>query len=171
MSEVTPEAPTRPSSGGKKENVFTHKFGPLPMWAWVAIISAVLIGYYYWKNKKAASQTPTVPDASQVPQFVNQVYTNVTPPTAPATPATPEDVDLAPWHDERGKSPKIRNWEHKHPGQEYPFNSNPEFQPSMTQAATVPGQTTGPLVMPPAKEGGGGTGPPRRGKHKGLRDR
>jgi hypothetical protein len=167
VSEMATETPAQPKAG-KRENVFTHKFGPLPMWAWVAIVAAVLIGYYYWKNKKAAAQQQTSPTgAGQVPQFVNQVYTSVVPPTAPEDEGKekekePKDVDLAPWKDEARKAPKIKAWEHKH-HQEYPFNSwqgeptkeelaafkaNPEFQPAMTQSQGVPAQAAGPMVMP-----------------------
>ena len=96
--EAAPAAPAAPAAGGGKQggNVFTRKIGPMPMWAWVAIISVVLIGYAYYRNKQsaaAASTTATGTDASQVPQFVNQTYTSVTPPTAgppgPTGPAGP----------------------------------------------------------------------------------
>lgn len=91
MSQMAPEAP---APSGKKENVFTRKIGPLPMWAWVAIISAVIIGYAYYKNKNAASTAATTAgttDASQVPQFVNQTYTSPVPPVAgPPGPAGPQ---------------------------------------------------------------------------------
>jgi hypothetical protein len=88
--------PAAPRGGGG--NVFTRKIGPMPMWAWVAIIAAVLIGYAYWRNKQSAASSSTAAtaatgtDASQVPQFVNQTYTTVTPPVAgpPPPPAPPE---------------------------------------------------------------------------------
>jgi len=89
--------PSQPSGG----NVFTRKLGPLPMWAWMGIALAIALLYYlYKKNTAAASSTNTSAaqtaatnntpggvDSSLVPQFVNQTYTNVTPPAAPA--ATP----------------------------------------------------------------------------------
>lgn len=80
MSEQAPEAPAR----GKKENVFTRKIGPLPMWAWVAIIGGAIIAFSFYKSKTsgaaASSQTGATTDASQVPQFVNQTYTQPGPP-------------------------------------------------------------------------------------------
>lgn len=79
MSEQAPEAPAR----GKKENVFTRKIGPLPMWAWVAIIGGAIIAFSFYKSKTsgaASSQTGSTTDASQVPQFVNQTYTQPGPP-------------------------------------------------------------------------------------------
>jgi len=73
------------SSGG---NVFTRHIGPLPMWGWTAIVGAVIIGYAWWKNRNSSSTSAesATTDASQVPQFVNQTYTNVQPPSAPAGP-------------------------------------------------------------------------------------
>jgi hypothetical protein len=93
--EATPAAPAAAPAAPAKQggNVFTRKIGPMPMWAWVAIISVILIGYAYYRNKQsaaAAATTATGTDASQVPQFVNQTYTSVTPPVAgPAGPAGP----------------------------------------------------------------------------------
>lgn len=61
---TTPAEPSsstrRPSSStssrtGKRENVFTRKLGPLPMWVWVAIIGAAVILYTLWKGKSSAS--------------------------------------------------------------------------------------------------------------------
>lgn len=64
------------------------------MWAWMGILLAIALGYYFWKQNKAgsssgASITPpgSSPDqttaASQIPQFVNitDVGTQGTPPT------------------------------------------------------------------------------------------
>jgi hypothetical protein len=86
VSETVPEAPAR----GKKENVFTRKIGPLPMWAWVGILAAIILGWSLYKSKtsgaspQAAAADTT--DASQVPQFVNQTYTQPGPP-GPVGPA------------------------------------------------------------------------------------
>ena len=91
MSESAPESPARPAAPpGKKENVLTRKLGPLPTWAWVAIVAAILIGYFYLKNKQSGSTTGTGTGAGQIPQFVNQVYTSVLPPSAPV-PAPDKD--------------------------------------------------------------------------------
>lgn len=75
MSEAAPER----ARGG---NVFTHKLGPLPMWVWVAIAGAAILGWAYYKNKTSAASSGTAADttgtsASDVPQFVNQTYTTV----------------------------------------------------------------------------------------------
>jgi len=116
MSTMAPEAPPAPTAaapaqGKGKGNLFTRKLGPLPMWAWLAIGVAVILGFAYYKSKTSAAssqdQTATGTDASQVPQFVNQTFTTVTPPTPPApvsatggTPTTtgpqPSPVPLRP---------------------------------------------------------------------------
>lgn len=88
--EVTPESP-RPSG-----NVFLRKIGPMPMWGWLGVGLAIALAYAYWRKQQAAATTaaaatPT-PDTSQsdIPQFVNQVYTNNMPPVpGPAGPPGP----------------------------------------------------------------------------------
>lgn len=91
MSEQAPErAPARAKGG----NVFTHRIGPLPMWIWVALAGGVIVAWSFYKSKTSAASTSTasgVP-ASDVPQFVNQTYTTVSPPnvTVDNTPDTDE---------------------------------------------------------------------------------
>jgi hypothetical protein len=90
VSETTAEAPpARPSpasGGGSKFGLFTEKIGPLPMWAWVAIIAVVLIGWRVWKSRQAGSASTASSASSDttaadtVPQFVNQTYVSATPP-------------------------------------------------------------------------------------------
>jgi len=91
MSQMQPES-TAPQGGG---NVFTRKLGPLPMWAWMGIALALAIVFYLYKKHTSGSSTsqssaqnssvntPGGVDASLVPQFVNQVYNQETPPVAP----------------------------------------------------------------------------------------
>jgi hypothetical protein len=97
VTTMAPEAPPAPGTGERGQpprgrgNLFTRKLGPLPTWAWMAIGLALILGYAYYKSKTttASSGTATGTDASQVPQFVNQTYTSVSPPSAPvAAPAT-----------------------------------------------------------------------------------
>lgn len=81
------------SSGGS--NVFTRKIGPLPMWGWMGIALLLAILYYLYQKNQASStsststtasvNTPGGVDSSLVPQFINQNYTTVNPPSAPAT--------------------------------------------------------------------------------------
>ena len=83
------EAPQAPA--GRKENVFTHKLGPLPTWAWIAIAGGGLVAWRWYSSSKnaqtAAAQqgAQTAPDstaANTVPQFVNQTYVSTTAPSA-----------------------------------------------------------------------------------------
>lgn len=65
MSEQAPERATRPGQparpGGKqpkgKENVFTRKIGPLPMWVWLAIIAAVIVLWALWSGRKSKTSS------------------------------------------------------------------------------------------------------------------
>lgn len=41
--------------GAKRDNVFTRKIGPLPMWVWVAIIGAAVVLYTLWKGHSSSS--------------------------------------------------------------------------------------------------------------------
>jgi hypothetical protein len=86
--------------------VFTQKIGPLPMWAWVAVIGGALIAYRLYASHKAANtaaqtDTSSVP-ADQVPQFVNQTYVQTTAPVStpgppgPAGPPGPTGTGTAP---------------------------------------------------------------------------
>ena len=75
--------------------MFTHKLGPLPMWAWVAIGAAVILGWAYYKNKTTAAASTSSTDttgtsASDVPQFVNQTYTTVQAPAVQSEQEPPE---------------------------------------------------------------------------------
>jgi len=87
MSESAPER----SAGG---SAFKRKVGPLPLWGWMAIIGALAVFYALYSKQKAAAanaqsansstvDSPGGVDSSLVPQFVNQVYTQSTPPPAP----------------------------------------------------------------------------------------
>ena len=91
MSEQ-PGAPPARTPG--RENVFTHRIGPLPMWGWLAIVGGALVAWRLYSNKNASSgataATATAPDstaANTVPQFVNQTYVSTTAPAAPSAPA------------------------------------------------------------------------------------
>lgn len=108
MSE---QAPERPRSGG---NSFSKKIGPLPMWAWMAILAAAVLAFSYYKKSKSSASTgtgtstgatsvnsPGGVDSSLVPQFVNQVYDSPQPAAAPSvtvnnTIPTPAPVTAAP---------------------------------------------------------------------------
>jgi hypothetical protein len=114
MSEQTPEpttqSPPARSGGSGKLGVWGKKMGPLPVWAWVAIVLGGLLAFMYWKNKGAAtapgastdtgsSAAAGTTDASQIPEFVNQTYTTVSPPAEPTTaPASPSGNQIPGHH-------------------------------------------------------------------------
>lgn len=92
MSESMPEG------GGSGGNVWTKKLGPLPLWGWMGIAALIAVMYYLYRKNQAANSTtssastaqtastnntPGGVDSSLVPQFVNQVYNQESPPAAP----------------------------------------------------------------------------------------
>lgn len=95
MSEQPPAPPRTggaPARPGGRENVFTHRIGPLPMWGWLAIVGGLLAAWRLYSNKQAAqsaqsgqSTSSTDTSANTVPQFVNQTYVSTTAPAAPGT--------------------------------------------------------------------------------------
>lgn len=84
-------AGARASSGG---NVFSKQLGPLPLWGWMAILLLVAIGYYMWKKNQSSSQQSSTTPTNDVPEFVNQVYTNSQPPNAPGENPTSSKVTV-----------------------------------------------------------------------------
>lgn len=96
MSEASGGASSPPASapaGGGRDNVFTHKIGPLPMWGWVAIIGGGFLVYRWYSGSQAASSGGTTSastdtSANTVPQFVNQTYVNTSAPLAGTTAAS-----------------------------------------------------------------------------------
>lgn len=82
--------PMAPQQGGS-DNVFLRKLGPFPTWVWMIFVLLVALLYHLYAKNKAGNtaenvaspstvNTPGGVDASLVPQFVNQTYTNTTPP-------------------------------------------------------------------------------------------
>jgi hypothetical protein len=63
----------------------------MPLWGWMGVGLAVALVWAYWRNSQSQKATAASPgvtdtgttDSSLIPQFVNQVYTNTTPPSAP----------------------------------------------------------------------------------------
>jgi hypothetical protein len=103
MSEQTTQTSTSRSQG----NVFTKKIGPLPMWSWMAIILGLVLVYSFYKKSQGATSSANQSaaeaagnaaggvDSSLVPQFVNQVYDQDTPPAAPNV-TVPVQVNVPP---------------------------------------------------------------------------
>jgi hypothetical protein len=98
-------AETETESGGGGSNVLTRKLGPIPVWAWMGVGLGIALAYTSIKKNKAAAsataqqsataatgQLPTMQTASGstpaslIPQFVNQVFNQESPPVASPQP-------------------------------------------------------------------------------------
>jgi hypothetical protein len=65
------------------------KFGPLPVWGWLALVTVILLAYYlYEQHKKGAASSTTPATPSDVGQpgvvVINQGDTDVPPAPSPA---------------------------------------------------------------------------------------
>lgn len=87
------DAPGGGNEGGSSAgNIFTRKLGAFPLWVWMGLGLAGVLALSNWKKQKATAATanqgnlPTAQTASGstpaslIPQFVNQVYENPSPP-------------------------------------------------------------------------------------------
>ncbi len=111
MSEQPGQASPAPA-GTRKENVFTHKIGPLPMWGWLAIIGGALVAWRVYAGKNAATQAQqqgTAPSSTAdntVPQFVNQTYVTTGAPSSPGTSGPGVPTNPSPVGGNPGGQPK-----------------------------------------------------------------
>lgn len=136
MSQPMTEEP--PGGGDTGGGPFTRHLGPFPLWVWMGLGLAVVLAYANWsKAKKSAANAnqgtlPTAQTASGstpaslIPQFVNQVYENPSPPvinvgpfnntqTVTTPPPAPGDND---------------NNDHDHPHPPPAPHPNPHPQPA-----------------------------------------
>jgi hypothetical protein len=65
---------------------FTQQWGPLPVWGWMAVGLLIAVGYYFWNKNQSSNSSSTTgttgtTNDSLIPQFVNQTYTQVNPPS------------------------------------------------------------------------------------------
>jgi hypothetical protein len=86
-----PDTPASSGSSGGFAGTLKSKWGPLPVWGWLAAITVVLLGYYlYEQHKNAAAGTPTQATPSDVGQpgvvVINQGDTDTNPTTPPPEP-------------------------------------------------------------------------------------
>jgi hypothetical protein len=129
------ETPARPSGSAAKRGL-QKKIGPLPLWAWGGLAIGGALAYYFakGKGKKSATTQPTAQPtaqattpavgtlASQVPQFVNQTYTNPAPPAVTQTvnnttnpPATPPPPHKSGDEDQQDRPrPTTGGWKGQH---------------------------------------------------------
>ena len=149
MSEPAPQ-PQPSSGGGGIKGMLTHKFGPLPMWIWALLVAAIILGYVVIKGRGSQQQPTTgaTAGACEVPQFVNQTFTSVSPP-----PAADQDGDEDKG---KGKSEDDDNDADDRP-HSHPLGKPPHPKPPHRR----------PVPVPPEKgqPGGGKGGPPRRKTH------
>ena len=101
MTAAPPDVPPAAAGTPRRENVFTHKLGPLPTWAWIAIAAAILVAWRVYSGKKAAaaqqqSAASQSTPSDQVPQFVNQTYVSTTAPSAQDTGQAAPPVNPSP---------------------------------------------------------------------------
>ncbi len=74
----------QPVTAPKRENVLTHRLGALPTWVWIAIGGGLILLWTVYKGRTQPSSQTTATSATpadQVPQFVNQTFTTVSPPS------------------------------------------------------------------------------------------
>ena len=81
------------------------KWGPLPVWAWLAIITVVLLGYWLYEQHKASAAGASSQAAAATPAqagqpgvvVINQDDGGDTPPPEPGKPPKPQpDHDASP---------------------------------------------------------------------------
>lgn len=71
---------------GPSESMWSRRYGPLPLWAWLVIGAGFLVVLWYRnqsanQNQNASTSTADQSTAdSQIPQFVNQTYVQASPP-------------------------------------------------------------------------------------------
>jgi outer membrane biosynthesis protein TonB len=128
------QAPAAAPAGGG--GFLARKVGPLPMWGWLAILTAVALGFYlYEKHKSGASSTPAEGDA-QVPEVVvNDTTQAATPPPEPTppTPPTPPVISVPP--DKKAPLPKKKKKE-KRPVKHKKPDTDKKAAPDSTHPAT-----------------------------------
>jgi hypothetical protein len=112
-------AATAPPGGKKKDNVLTRKIGPLPTWAWTAIIAAVLLLFVFWRSTKNSSQQQQ-PGTGKARGFGG----SVTPPVAvqgSAAQDDDDDQDRGKHHRRTAGGPE-RQWLIKKTGSQHPWS-------------------------------------------------
>jgi LysM repeat protein len=92
MTTPTQESSGESSTASQSGNIFLRKIGPMPLWGWMGVILGVVLVYYFWRQNKAkdknnnnsnagSSTEQGSSSANDIPQFVNQTYTTVLPPS------------------------------------------------------------------------------------------
>jgi LysM repeat protein len=97
MSETAPET----TGGGGLGGTLGRKLGPLPVWAWLLILTGLAVGYWLLKGKGSSSSSSTGTDtgttpAGDVPDYVSQTTVNVSTPAEPGQTGTGSGATSAP---------------------------------------------------------------------------
>lgn len=120
-------------------NFLTRKLGPLPVWAWLAIMTALALGYWWFFARPKSSSSPSATTGTPEVAVVEQNY--ATPPAAePKKKAPDKDKD----DDDKKKHRPTHHKTHHHTDRE-------------PVPVGTPGQAGG-----LGKGGGGDTGAPIR---------
>ena len=149
---MAPErTPAKKGVGG----ALARKLGPFPVWVWALIVTALILGYVWFKASRSQQQSTPADTAGQgqVPQFVNQTFVQPGPPGPPDEDTGGDDDDDKGGHLPHGEPPpiKVPPMHRHHPKPPQPRNPPP----------TVGGH---------GGQGGGGKGPPpRRKRHHKVR--
>jgi LysM repeat protein len=110
MSESMPE--TGDGGGG---NPLRVKFGPLPVWGWLIIVTGLGVAYYLYEKRKSASAgssgtSTTMSGAAGIPDYVSQTTVNLTePPGQPPVTAAPPPSQPPPPGPKKGTRPPVKS--------------------------------------------------------------
>lgn len=136
--------------GGAAGGWLTRKLGPLPMWAWMAVVLAGLLAITTWQRNKADAETAqdatTGPARTDTPDNLQPMYTFVDADT------TLQTVNVAPSSRPKGgrnKPPVIRPAETPRPRPE-PNTQIPVPPPNIPTPVPVPKPTPTPAPAAPA---------------------
>lgn len=121
MPDTSPPAGGTQGGGSSFTGALKSKFGPLPVWAWLALITVLLLGYALYSSKKSGSQQPQQGTPADVGQpgvvVINQDGPEPPePPPGPTPPPThppkePQTRQITLTQDETlGQLAKQRHW-------------------------------------------------------------
>lgn len=153
--------PDQPQQSSGLGGTLKSKWGPLPVWGWLLVVTILALGYYLWSRRSSAQQQPTPATVGQPGVVViNQGATNLPGGTTPPTVAEDHDKD----DKDKGKRHKHDDDDHhrhrkrhRHSGDDddrKPLPVSPGMNPSGTLtagAASVPMVTAhqpGPAEQP-----------------------
>jgi LysM repeat protein len=69
--------------GGGISETLNKKWGPFPVWLYLVVVGLIIFLFIYMKRKNSGASSSTTTDTvsqSTRPPFINQVYTNTSPP-------------------------------------------------------------------------------------------